>query len=121
MPMNLRSYPKNWKAFSMGIRFGRAHGQCECSGECGKNHGPRRKDFRRSRCPATNGESSENGRGKVVLTTAHLWKGPCRCALENEGQKCAIRSHVKAFCRACHLLYDKPMHGGLAGLRRRRG
>ncbi len=121
MPTDLRSYPANWKAFSLSIRKARAHDQCECGGECGKDHGPPRKDWGRPRCPAMNGDPSENGRGKVVLTVAHLWKGPCRCALENEGQKCAISSHVKALCRACHLLYDKPLHGGVAGLRRRRG
>ncbi len=120
MPMDLRSYPANWKAFSLSIRKARAHDQCECGGECGKDHGPPRKDWARPRCPAVNGDLSENGRGRVVLTVAHLWKGPCRCALENEGQKCARPDHVLAMCQGCHLRYDKTLHADTRGKTRAR-
>ncbi len=122
MPMNLRSYPNNWKAFSREIRFGRAAGQCECSGECGR-HGvvlSGRSKGMRKRCLAIHGDRSENGRGTVVLTTAHLWKGPCRCALENEGQKCARPDHVRAMCQGCHLRYDKTLHADTRGRTRAR-
>ena len=37
-PENRRRYPKDWKAISARVRFERAGGRCECSGECGDDH-----------------------------------------------------------------------------------
>lgn len=105
MPFHRSDYPANWESFSREIRFQRAKGRCECRGECGKA-----KPHPDVRCSARHGDISENGRGTVVLTTAHLWQGPCRCAVRNEGQKCAIRDHVKAMCQGCHLRYDGRLH-----------
>lgn len=95
-------YPPEWKAFSCYIRFERAENQCECVGECGREHN--------GRCWAINGNPTERG-STVVLTVAHLDAdgGPCQCKAET-GKKCAIAEHNKAMCQACHLLYDMPHH-----------
>lgn len=36
--MNRSRYPAQWAEFSRQIRFERAGGRCECTGECGKVH-----------------------------------------------------------------------------------
>lgn len=38
MPFDKRKYPANWRAISAAIRE-RARDRCECTGECGANHG----------------------------------------------------------------------------------
>ena len=43
-----RRYPRNWAEISKAIRFGRAHGRCECTGECGTGH--------QGRCEARHGQ-----------------------------------------------------------------
>lgn len=103
MPMDRKKYPKNWEAFSEEIRFVRAAGRCECTGECGlhKTHpGPRR-------CVEIHGEPAKWAKGKVVLTVAHLNNdgGPCRCE-----PRCALAEHVKAMCQRCHIRYDVKRH-----------
>lgn len=90
-------YPSQWKEFSWSIRFARAQGQCECTGECGlhRTHpGPRR-------CVERNQEPALWARGTVILTVAHL----CSCE-----PLCAEESHVKGMCQKCHLLTDLPLH-----------
>jgi|SRR5882672_7609000 len=90
-------YPPQWKALSRAIRFERAQGQCECTGECGlhRTHpGPRR-------CVERDKHPAQWARGIVVLTVAHL------CACE---PLCAEASHVKAMCNRCHLRVDIPLH-----------
>ena len=96
-------YPKGWRAFSDGIRFGRAGGRCECKGECGlhRDHpGPRR-------CEEHHGKPARWAKGKVILTVAHLDAegGPCQCP-----SPCDNPDHVKAMCQRCHLRYDVPRH-----------
>ena len=109
MPFDRSMYPRNWDEVSRRLRFHRSRGQCECIGECGRVHVPAEHP-KRIRCLAVNGERSENGRGKVVLTCAHLWRGPCRCALKNHGRKCSRENHLKAMCQGCHLRYDRTLH-----------
>jgi hypothetical protein len=98
MPINYKNYPANWRPFSLKIRFDRAAGRCECVGECGIDHEDKR-------CRARHGQlfmgSNPNRLSMVVLTVAHLWQHTCNCKI-----KCAIASHVKALCQACHLRYD---------------
>jgi hypothetical protein len=111
MPINYKNYPANWKAFSLYIRFDRAQGRCECTGECGESHA--------GRCTAMHGQlfyPRLSGRRRVnlelamiVLTVAHLWQHSCKCTI-----KCAIDSHVKAMCQACHLAYDVEERAGHA-------
>lgn len=96
-------YPKNWKAISKEIRFVRAKGRCECSGECGLHKttpGPRR-------CVEVHGQLAKWAKGKVILTVAHLDAegGVCR-----HKKPCAVRKHLKAMCQRCHLRYDHPRH-----------
>lgn len=103
MPINLAHYPANWRGFSLHIRRMRARDRCECKGECGTDHA--------GRCRAINGQRkfyTVGGRvffSTVWLSTGHLWKGVCSCE-----ERCAIASHVKAFCQRCHLNFDRPAH-----------
>lgn len=92
-PENRARYPKDWKAISERIRFGRAEGRCECDGECGVNHD--------GRCSAMHGEPHPITESIVVLTTAHLHdSAPENCADDN----------LKAMCQRCHLRLDIHIH-----------
>ncbi len=109
-----REYPENWKSISQRVRFERAQGQCECSGECGlhRTHpGPRR-------CEERDRQLAKWAKGLVMLTVAHLNAegGPCRCE-----PLCADEAHLKAMCNRCHLRYDVKRHQRNAFLTRRAG
>jgi hypothetical protein len=99
MPMDRRRYPDDWVAVSKAIR-GRAMGRCECSGECGGHSGG---------CRAINYHAHPETGSRVVLTVAHLWRGPCE-EHNSRGFKCSDPDHLKAMCQACHLRYDAPQH-----------
>lgn len=97
MPADMSIYPPEWQQFSKRIRFERAQGRCECTGECGLHTttpGPRR-------CVERHGHEAKWARGKIVLTTAHL----CQC-----DPPCAVDEHVKACCQRCHLRIDTALH-----------
>lgn len=87
---NVKRYPKDWPAISRRIRFERAEGRCECTGECGQDHGERCDAWHAARHPATD--------SIVVLTVAHLDHTPENCADDN----------LKAMCQRCHNRYDAP-------------
>jgi hypothetical protein len=89
-PENRQRYPKDWKAISLSIRFERAGGQCECTGQCGVDHG--------GRCDARHGLKHPITGSVVVLTTMHLNHTPEDCAPDN----------LMAGCQRCHNLYDAP-------------
>lgn len=97
--MDLKRYPADWPAISRAIRK-RSGGQCECEGECGRHAG---------RCPARQGDPLRSAIRFVVLTCAHLWRGPC-ADHDAAGLKCGDPEHLKAMCQACHLTYDRPHH-----------
>jgi len=88
-------YPRNWTKIVAETRerARNAHGreQCECSGECLKHSG---------RCEEINHTwpkyRRKKGKVKIRLTIAHL----CH------SKKCARRSHLRAMCEPCHLIYD---------------
>lgn len=61
MPMDIKRYPQNWIEISHQIRFVRAEGKCECTGECGRHDG---------RCNAEHGKPHPVTGSKVFLTTA---------------------------------------------------
>lgn len=91
-PENRSRYPKDWKAISARIRFERAEGRCECTGECGAvEHDGRCDALHATRHPITD--------SIVVLTVAHLDHTPENCADDN----------LKAMCQRCHNRYDMPM------------
>lgn len=98
-PENRARYPKDWKAISARIRFERAGGVCECTGECGLDHD--------GRCDAVHAEPHPRTGSKVVLTTAHLNDPIEDCSDEN----------LRAMCQQCHNRYDAPMRR--AGIRER--
>lgn len=101
-PENRARYPKNWKAISLSIRFGRAGGRCECQGQCGQPHDD-------GRCAARHGELHPETGSIVVLTSAHFHgTTPEQC----EGE------HLFAACQRCHNRYDAPLRQ--AGIRERR-
>lgn len=87
-----RRYPPNWRQISKSIRFDRAGGQCECTGECGAGH--------EGRCEARHGQPHQVTGSKVVLTTAHRDREPRNCAPEN----------LFAACQRCHIWYDRDQH-----------
>ncbi len=112
-PEQQARYPKDWKAISARIRFDRAQGRCECTGECGLHittPGPRR-------CTEQHGKPATWAKGKVILTVAHLDGpgGPCTCP-----DPCGIDHHLKAMCQRCHLRYDLPRHRANAAETRRK-
>ncbi len=90
-PENKARYPSDWKAISARIRFDRAGGRCECSGECGLDHD--------GRCDAEHAQAHPRTGSKVVLTTAHLSEPIEDCSDENQ----------RAMCQQCHNRYDAPM------------
>lgn len=92
-PENRLRYPPEWPEISERIRFGRAGGQCECSGECGRERCA-------PRCTARHGEPHPFTGSKVILTTAHRHDPIEDCSDGN----------LFAACQACHLLYDMPQH-----------
>lgn len=93
---NKGRYPKNWQAISQRIRFERAAGQCECTGECGHHHANSLDD----RCAAEHGKPHPETLSKVCLTVAHL---PGR-----EIEQCGD-DDLKAMCQRCHNRMDAPM------------
>jgi len=102
-----RVYPAHWKSLSRRIRYERAKGQCECTGECGlhRTHpGPRR-------CVERDQEPAQWAKGKVVLTVAHL------C----QDSTCDDDTHLRAMCQRCHLRYDVKQHQTNAFRTRRTG
>lgn len=88
-------YPKNWKEIGIEVRKRSKNSdgkeQCECSGECLKHH---------ERCEEINGTWAKyrrrRGSVKVRFTIAHLCHTP----------NCDDRSHLRAMCEPCHLIYD---------------
>jgi len=91
-PERARLYPPDWKAISHRIRFVRAQGRCECTGQCGLHRG--------RRCVELHGQPAVYARGQVVLTTAHLNHDETDCADDN----------LLAACQRCHLRIDRQHH-----------
>lgn len=85
-------YPLEWEAISQRIRYVRARGQCECTGECGLHRG--------RRCAERDGHDAMWASGRVVLTVAHRNHFPPDCRDEN----------LMALCNTCHLRYDQVLH-----------
>lgn len=103
-PENRARYPADWRAVSARIRFERAGGRCECTGECGRG-------THRGRCPNVHGGPAYGTGSTVVLTTAHLDHTPERCADGN----------LVAMCQGCHLHYDRTHHAQTSYATRRAG
>jgi len=88
-------YPENWKQIVAEIlnRSQNEQGreQCECHGECLKHYG---------RCEEINHtwpkHRRRKGKVKIRFTIAHLCHTP----------KCDDKSHLRAMCEPCHLIYD---------------
>ncbi len=138
MPIkNRKAYPKNWKAISNAIRFGRAGGRCE---RCGRPHGVtvwvsddgswgdpvtgRRYNDRGQ--PLNAGAMSEWPQGrrvKTILTCAHLDHDPTH----NDGMESGgpvlppAQSNLRGLCQRCHLRHDRLQHAQNAYRTRRRG
>jgi len=88
-------YPTDWKKIGAEIR-NRARNadgreQCECCGECLKHQG---------RCEEINNTWAKHrrrkGKVRIRFTIAHLCHTP----------KCDDKSHLKAMCEPCRLIYD---------------
>ena len=68
---NRDRYPDNWAAISTSVRFQRASGRCECTGQCGLH--------RHHRCAERHGQPARYAKGVAVLTVAHLDHTPEHC------------------------------------------
>jgi hypothetical protein len=90
-PENRVRYPKDWPEISRRIRGERAGNRCECTGQCGCDHG--------GRCKAWNGQPHPETGSIVVLTVMHLDHTPENCDDAN----------LLAGCQRCHNRYDAPM------------
>lgn len=86
-------YPGFWKQLSDYIRFIRAGGRCECTGECGLH-------TTTGRCVERHNEKAKFAKGKVILTVAHLNHIESDCDPKN----------LKTMCQRCHLRYDTEHH-----------
>jgi hypothetical protein len=107
MPVDMKRYPENWTEISHRIRFERAGGRCECSGECGTHD---------ERCDALHGEAHPLTGSKVVLTTAHLGADT-----DDKHDKMDVRAeNLKAMCQRGHLLFDLDEHKLNASISRRK-
>lgn len=102
-PENRHRYPADWPDISSRVRFQRAGGRCECTGECA------RPDWHLiaidGRCGNVHGLKAWKGLTslsdtKVVLTVAHLDHTP-----ENNDP-----DNLRAMCQGCHLHYDREHH-----------
>lgn len=126
-PENRERYPKDWRSVVVPRIRRRSHNRCECTGQCGVNHGPHPvfKDLAIGRCGIRNGEIGyynwrrdwnislptwlgeveidshgiERKIIKIVLTVAHLNHTPEDCRDEN----------LLHMCQGCHNRYDAPM------------
>lgn len=106
MPVDLSRYPNDWAAISYHIRFERAQGRCECTGECGRHE---------ERCQAEHGKAHPLTQSIVVLTTAHLGTDT-----GDKHDKMDVRpENLKAMCQRCHLLFDIAEHRYNAAVTRR--
>lgn len=92
-PENAHRYPRNWREISAWIRFDRAGGRCECSGQCGLTHPG-------GRCPALHDQPHPDTGSAVWLTTAHL----------NHTPEDVRDSNLLAACQRCHLRLDAGHH-----------
>jgi hypothetical protein len=125
-PENQARYPKNWKSEVVPRIRARSGNRCECTGECGRQHGPDAD----GRCLRINGEIGYWDRPQdghwirlglteadldmraevadlvdgykvveIVLTVGHLNHQPEDCDPAN----------LKHWCQGCHNRYDAPM------------
>lgn len=99
-PENRARYPKTWAETSRRLRFERAGGRCECTGQCGLHAG--------RRCIERHGEPAVYARGKIVLTVAHLDHQPENCDDAN----------LLVCCQRCHNRID--VESRRAGIEERR-
>jgi len=142
LPSNRHRYPPTWNENSRRIRFQRAEGRCECTGQCGLHQG--------RRCTERHGEPAVYARGKVVLTVAHypdhspenctwdpnLWKPwACACGWRGPyGNVCpdcggsgglvippAPENNLLSLCQRCHLRVDVDHHRESVRARRQAG
>jgi hypothetical protein len=89
-PSERARYPADWPAVVARIRQ-RSGNRCECSGQCGLDHG--------DRCTAQQGQPHPDTGAVVVLTTMHLDHTPEHCGDEN----------LLHACQRCHNRYDAPV------------
>lgn len=90
LPENKARYPKDWHSAVRPRIKARSGDRCECTGQCGEDHG--------GRCTAVNHEAHPVTGSKVVLTVMHLDHTPENCGDEN----------LLHACQKCHNRYDAP-------------
>lgn len=110
-PENKARYPKDWTSEVVPRIRARSGNRCECTGQCGQQHGPDTdgRCLRRNReigcwdegCFQPHRPMFDGGKKVVtiVLTVMHLNHTPEDCRDEN----------LLHACQGCHNRYDAPM------------
>jgi hypothetical protein len=106
-----------WLALSKLVRFHRAGGRCECTGQCGVQHAGGRCSARDLQGQPGALEQLALLKGyeqlpRVILAAAHVEHRP---AHESD-----TPADVLALCQRCHLQYDQPEHLRARAARARR-
>lgn len=111
-PENKARYPRDWKTVVVPRIAKRSGNRCECTGQCGINHGltPESDGVR---CQARHGGVIDDSLAVedwryVVLTVMHLNHQPEDCSDKN----------LLHGCQGCHNRYDAPVRR--AGIKARR-
>ncbi len=94
-PENRARYPKNWTSEIVPAIRKRSGNRCECTGQCGLNHGGKAGH---ARCKARHGQPHPTTKSSVVLTVMHLDHQPENCDPAN----------LLHGCQQCHNRYDAP-------------
>jgi hypothetical protein len=91
-----------WRALSLRIRKERAQDRCECTGQCGTDHGAENagRDGQAvdTRCSAFEGQPHPVTGSIVRLTVAHLDQDPAN----------SDDANLLAACQRCHNRIDQP-------------
>lgn len=113
-PMNIRNYPKDWKAISLRIRKERAKDCCE---DCGAPNGAwiqrEKLNPREFECCLEDDEEDGMYRKpvRVVLTVAHIGAPKEDGTPGDKHDKHDVREeNLRALCQRCHLVLDIKDH-----------
>lgn len=116
-PENKVRYPADWKSEIVPAIRARSGNRCECTGQCGQDHGGRCERYHRE--PGYYDELGDWNRHRpmfdgarkitvIVLTVMHLDHKPENCDPAN----------LLHGCQGCHNRYDAPVRA--AGIKARR-
>jgi hypothetical protein len=86
-----------WKALRLWVLKDRAHGRCECRGECGRAHQPS------DRCWYISEPRLRRDAGTGKLS----WSSSLECAHVDHDTTHNATWNLRAMCHDCHVGYDR--------------